>query len=725
MFSRKLLTRGPTPPSPDNLRYVEKILERAQGKSREVIALGDEHWPGSKNTNGLGLFTFYIHKALTENELEVIDFENLIFDENIIFPISKIAGAKLFGGRLKTPKKGRGQYVIAKTIPLPIVNVVESVVSPAKGYPGEDFTFTAKTSEPAADVFIEINGRKNAMKGRGKEWTYAAKFDKLGKIPFKVFATNENDVSGKMQSGEINVIKKRAEIANVVSATVQPTQGKQGDKYQFKVTTDTPAKEVAIHIKGKPFKMTGSGTNWTLAQTIDDAGKVDFSATATNADGVQGTSKGGDLRITAAPVKIVAVRTSPKTGFAGEEFSITVSTNIPAKSVSLNMDGTDYPMEGSDKKWQFKKTIPEIGTKSFTVAALNVEGVIGPKRTGQIITKKSPLPIPDVASADVGVVSPGKGYAGDRFELKVKTTAPSDKVFVEIEGKRFPMKGSGANWNYTAKIDKLGTSIYRVQAINKDGAQGKTREGTITTRKRPAIPINIVKAAVSPKKGHSARPFNFSVTTDRPADGVIVTIGKTRYKMTGKGTRWQLSQKIARSGRLAYTIAALDKEGNPGRPNKGTLTVYKNRYRANKDGSLTDLISGKKTIRFKDNGDGTVTDLMTSLMWLHTPKQIAVAYNDAVEYCKNLKVNGQGGWRLPTIGELNKLADKKRQNPALPAGNPFTNVVTHVSYWSKTKHKFGPQYVYQMSMWYGKANHQKKTDNAIVWPVRYAELPEG
>jgi len=725
MFNSKLVRRYTVSVGFDNLRYEEKIAERANRQSREVIAFGDEHWPGSNNTDGLGLFTYHIHKALSENELDLLDFENLIFDESIIFPISKIAGAKLLGGRLRTKMAKKGQYVIARTVPLPIVNVAESAVNPQKGYPGDDFTFTVKTEIPASEVFVEIDGKKQAMKGKGKEWTYAAKFDKIGQFPFKVFATNDNDVTGKSAKGDITVIKKRAEVSNIVEATVNPKEGKQGEEYRFTVKTDTTAKSVAILIKGQPFKMTGSGTSWTLSKAISDTGTVDFSAIASNEDDVTGAAKDGKIIVQAIPVNIANVVTSPKSGYAGEEFLITVNTDLPAKSVSLKMDGTDYPMEGSDKSWRFKKTISDIGTKSFTVSAINQDGIPGKVKTGQIIAKKAEVPIPDVASVNVRVVKPGKGYVGDKYAIKVKTTIPSDKVFIEIEGRRYPMKGSGSDWKLTAKIRRLGATKYRILAVNKDGAQGKTQEGAITTKKRPAKPIRVAKAAVKPVKGHSARPFTFNVTTDQPAKGVTLTIGKTRYKMKGKGTQWQLSQKMKDSGKLSFSVSALNKDGRAGPAQKGKFVVYKQRYRPNKDGSVTDLLSGKKAKRFVDNGDGTVTDLVTSLMWLQTPKQIAVTYNEAVEFCKTLKVKDYAGWRLPTIGELNKLTDKKRQNPALPAGNPFANVVTHVGYWSKTKHKFGPQYVYQMSLWYGKSNHQKKDADAIVWPVRYAELPEG
>jgi len=169
------------------------------------------------------------------------------------------------------------------------------------------------------------------------------------------------------------------------------------------------------------------------------------------------------------------------------------------------------------------------------------------------------------------------------------------------------------------------------------------------------------------------------------------------------------------------SVLAVNEDNRSGAVKTASVAVFKDRYRLLKTGSIRDMITGETKTRFQNNGNGTVTDLLTNLMWLQQPKQIALTWENAVEYCRNLEFESQTGWRLPTINEFKKLSDKKQQNPALPDGHPFTNVLTHVGYWSKTKHKFGPQYVYQMSMWYGKANHMKKSDNAIVWPVRYAE----
>ena len=722
-FSTNLIKIRSISLTPFDLRYSEKIIERAARRSREVIAFGDKHWPGSKNTNGLGLFAYYISKALTENELEIIDFENLIFDENIIFSISKIAGTKMQRGRLETPIDARGQFIISRIIAAAVIDVVDVQVSPPKGYPGDTFLCQAKTSAPATEVYIEIQGEKFLMKGTDTEWKYNATVDSVGKIPFKVMATNRNDVEGQPRPGQIFTIKKLAKLANVIGAAVNPKTGSQGDEFRFTATTDAPARQVAVLINDKKYKMSGSGTAWSLSEKIEDPGAINFSIMAANEDGIDGLSQGGTVLIKAGSINVVEVKPSPETGYAGEEFTITAQTNLPAKSVSLQMDGKTYAMEGSDKLWHYKKEIPDIGKKQFTIIAKNIEGATGLSKSGEILTQKSPLPIPDIAMVDVSVVSPGQGYAGDKFTINVKTTTPSDKVFIEIEGEQHLMKGTGTQWSYVTKVDKVGDSKYLALARNADGVQGRSKEGIITTTKEPAKSVNVLTAEVNPQKGQAGKKFAFKAMTDRPAKNVTLLLGKKYYEMRGSGTSWHLDKTIDQTGEIDFSIFAKNEDGVKGAVKTAAVSVVAERFKDNADGTITDLLTGKATKRFVDNGDGTVTDILTSLMWLKQPKQIAVTWEDAAEYCRNLKLEGHTGWRLPTIDEFKKLGDTKQQNPALPPGNPFSNVLTHVTYWSKSKHKFGPQYVYNMSMWYGKVGYLKKTENGIVWAVRYAEMP--
>ena len=196
--------------------------------------------------------------------------------------------------------------------------------------------------------------------------------------------------------------------------------------------------------------------------------------------------------------------------------------------------------------------------------------------------------------------------------------------------------------------------------------------------------------------------------------------------MTGSGTNWTYQRKIDQTGTLNVSITATNEENAEGPVVTAALTVEKEikGYKDNRNGTVTNRKTGKVENRFVDKGNGTITDLLTSLMWLKQPKTVAVSYDNAVDYCRTLDFQGHSGWRLPTLAEWKKLVDKKKRNPSLPQKHPFTNVLTHIGYWSKSKHKFGPQYVYQMNLWYGKTSHIKKGENLAVWPVKYIELEE-
>ena len=85
-----------------------------------------------------------------------------------------------------------------------------------------------------------------------------------------------------------------------------------------------------------------------------------------------------------------------------------------------------------------------------------------------------------------------------------------------------------------------------------------------------------------------------------------------------------------------------------------------------------------------------VLDRETGLVWERAPSTtflpLIPASNEfttatAVGRCALLKVGGRYGWRLPTIQELHSLIDDT-QDPALPAGNPFTGISG--SYWTST-----------------------------------------
>ena len=171
-------------------------------------------------------------------------------------------------------------------------------------------------------------------------------------------------------------------------------------------------------------------------------------------------------------------------------------------------------------------------------------------------------------------------------------------------------------------------------------------------------------------------------------------------------------------------MIAVNKSGEEEGLITGTFTVEepRERYKINKDGTVTDIVTGEIKERFVNNQDGTVTDLSTNLMWLKCPKSSTETWDEAEEYCRNLEYEGYKGWRLPTIEEWGKMLDRKQKYPALPLGHPFSNVLTRKGFWSKTRHASGPLYVYHVDLWRGKTGYQSKKKSAHVWPVRYTEL---
>jgi hypothetical protein len=816
LFSKTLLKPASIALSPYDLRYTEKIREQAQKNSREVISFGDKHWPGSQQTEGYGLFTYYLRKALINNWFKVIDLENLLFEEETIFQIRQVAGTRLIRGRLKNAvmEKG-GQTIITRVISPPAINITDAYVSPKKGYAGETFTVEAVTSRTALEVYVELGGKRYLMDGEGTEWKHNIKVASVGNFPLKVFSINEEDKEGEPQKIEFTAIAPVSGTISVASAAVNPKKGKGGDEFTFTAKTAAPAKKVSLIIGDKRYDMTGAGTAWSLKQKVEETGSVTFSVVAINDAGVEGMPKQDFISIAAGEITIVKLQSEPAKGYAGDDFLITAGTNIPAHSVIIQMDDATYAMEGSGKDWRLKRKISDIGKKQFTVIAKNMDNIAGSPKTLEIVTSEKPgekiktkavlanvieesftsakgyageeftiiattdnpadsvsleidgvtyemsgsgnkwqykkkildagkkkytitaknidgavgspktgtidirLAVPDVATVSL----PDKIYSGEDFIIKAQTNYVANQVLIEIAGKGQAMIGSGTEWSLQTKVASVGTSQYKVVAKNTEGTEGLSKQGNIVAEKKPGALISILTASVTPEKGYVGGKFTFKATTDGPAKGVTLTIAGKDYEMTGSGTSWTLAQTIQKKGDIVYSVIALneDKEEGIAKTNTFTVSELKDRYAYNEDGTITDKITGEVKQRFKDNGDGTITDLATNLMWMQSPKRVAVSYEEAEEYCGTLTQGGYSGWRLPTAPEWKALIDESQQNPALPKGHPFRNIMVSVLHWSKTKDANLAGRIYVADLFTGKVGAQSKSKDYIVWPVRYAE----
>lgn len=75
-----------------------------------------------------------------------------------------------------------------------------------------------------------------------------------------------------------------------------------------------------------------------------------------------------------------------------------------------------------------------------------------------------------------------------------------------------------------------------------------------------------------------------------------------------------------------------------------------------------------------------VLDKETQLVWQRQPAAAQTWYV-AMDDCLMARIGGREGWRLPSMNELTSLVGS---SGVLPAGHPFTGLVTNSHFWSST-----------------------------------------
>ncbi len=123
------------------------------------------------------------------------------------------------------------------------------------------------------------------------------------------------------------------------------------------------------------------------------------------------------------------------------------------------------------------------------------------------------------------------------------------------------------------------------------------------------------------------------------------------------------------------------------------------------------------------NGAG-VLDKETGLVWEQSPStSLAPSWASAIDTCLSMSVGGRKGWRLPTIEELSSLVDPIRENPSLPAGHPFTIVLSY--YFSATTRDDDATLVRGVRFDGGYVGSSSKAAAAFVWCVRGGQGYDG
>ena len=86
---------------------------------------------------------------------------------------------------------------------------------------------------------------------------------------------------------------------------------------------------------------------------------------------------------------------------------------------------------------------------------------------------------------------------------------------------------------------------------------------------------------------------------------------------------------------------------------------------------------------YTDNGNGTITDNVTGLVWQKQDDGIIKNWDDANNYCNNLSLAGQTGWRLPSLKELIGIVDYGAYNPSI--NTLYFPLQPNKYFWSATR----------------------------------------
>ena len=142
--------------------------------------------------------------------------------------------------------------------------------------------------------------------------------------------------------------------------------------------------------------------------------------------------------------------------------------------------------------------------------------------------------------------------------------------------------------------------------------------------------------------------------------------------------------------------------------------------------TYTNYSDGRFTI-WNTNQD-VVVDNDSGITWTLNATHGNKDWTNAVDYCDNLTNSTYTDWRLPSLTELSRyvagggsttgLVDSwpSTNNPAIPPGHPFTNVLS-LEYWTSTTN--GTDYAVTVDMTDGHLDIGRgRTETYYVWPCR-------
>ncbi len=111
-----------------------------------------------------------------------------------------------------------------------------------------------------------------------------------------------------------------------------------------------------------------------------------------------------------------------------------------------------------------------------------------------------------------------------------------------------------------------------------------------------------------------------------------------------------------------------------------------------------------------------VTDSQTRLQWQDNTTPATMSWQDAIDYCEDLSLDGYSDWRLPNLKELTSLVDDSRVSPSID-----TSVFEHTAsnfYWSSTTYAGAASIAWGVGFYSGYQGNSTKSRSYYVRCVR-------
>ncbi len=300
----------------------------------------------------------------------------------------------------------------------------------------------------------------------------------------------------------------------------------------------------------------------------------------------------------------------------------------------------------------------------------------------------------------IGACGGGGGSGGNTVPA---LPPPANTASGTVLFKGAPMAG--------ATVTAFNTNTNTIFAATTTDANGNYSFGNLGTFCATGCIVNYQFFAT--KTGYSFNPFmaaNLSGNRSgylwfAPAQNWYVNTGAA---VTRAGYNGSFSNQSGGAG-IMFNVINLNSV-----PNNSTIGANFNAYDGTTPlvslaatGQTTSYVSGDDAslkkgvawpgVRFIDNHNGTVTDNLTGLIWLSNAGCFALTmWANAVTAANQLASGAcglsdgskAGDWRLPNIVEFESVVDVSASNPAITAGNPFTNVSGGI-YWTSTSYYGG------------------------------------